>query len=146
MRISDWSSDVCSSDLRGAGELDRGHVGAVDVTGQEDDVLHAILDDGVEHGAPRGGEGGPGIALRLPADLLVRLTLAPLARGDRVRREDAGGDHELRHVAAFCLLCHQPAQQAVELARLLVARSEEHTSDLQSLIRTSYAVFCLKKK
>src|SRR3546814_11285007 len=98
MRISDWSSDVCSSDLRGAGELDRGHVGAVDVTGQEDDVLHAILDDGVEHGAPRGGEGGPGIALRLPADLLVRLTLAPLARGDRVRREDAGGDHELRQV------------------------------------------------
>src|SRR3546814_7340298 len=87
----------------------------------EDDVLHAILDDGVEHGAPRGGEGGPGIALRLPADLLVRLTLAPLARGDRVRREDAGGDHELRHVAAFCLLRHQPAQQAVELARLLVA-------------------------
>src|SRR3546814_3699486 len=116
MRISDWSSDVCSSDLRGAGELDRGHVGAVDVTGQEDDVLHAILDDGVEHGAPRGGEGGPGIALRLPADLLVRLTLAPLARGDRVRREDAGG------------------------------RSEEHTSELQSLMRISYAVFCLQKK
>src|SRR3546814_16062615 len=63
----------------------------------------------------------PGFALRLPADLLVRLTLAPLARGDRVCREDAGGDHELRHVAAFCLLRHQPAQQAVELARLLVA-------------------------
>src|SRR3546814_4349512 len=30
--------------------------------------------------------------------------------------------------------------------RLLVRRSEEHTSELQSLMRTSYAVFCLKKK
>src|SRR3546814_8664762 len=31
-------------------------------------------------------------------------------------------------------------------ARFLVARSEEHTSELQSLMRNSYAVFCLKKK
>src|SRR3546814_5225071 len=31
-------------------------------------------------------------------------------------------------------------------ARVLVARSEEHTSELQSLMRISYAVFCLKKK
>src|SRR3546814_15394509 len=117
MRISDWSSDVCSSDLRGAGELDRGHVGAVDVTGQEDDVLHAILDDGVEHGAPRGGEGGPGIALRLPADLLVRLTPAPPAPRDRVRREYAGGDHQLPHVAAVYLPRPQPAPPAVAPAR-----------------------------
>src|SRR3546814_9414262 len=33
-----------------------------------------------------------------------------------------------------------------EAASALVARSEEHTSELQSLMRTSYAVFCLKKK
>src|SRR3546814_2102461 len=32
------------------------------------------------------------------------------------------------------------------LRRILVARSEEHTSELQSLMRTSYAFFCLKKK
>src|SRR3546814_9908138 len=32
------------------------------------------------------------------------------------------------------------------LARLIKARSEEHTSELQSLMRISYAVFCLKKK
>src|SRR3546814_6753659 len=30
--------------------------------------------------------------------------------------------------------------------RLMLARSEEHTSELQSLMRISYAVFCLKKK
>src|SRR3546814_7638181 len=34
----------------------------------------------------------------------------------------------------------------LEQARKLVARSEEHTSELQSLMRISYAVFCLKKK
>src|SRR3546814_8546309 len=33
-----------------------------------------------------------------------------------------------------------------DLYRTLVARSEEHTSELQSLMRISYAVFCLKKK
>src|SRR3546814_10200829 len=37
-----------------------------------------------------------------------------------------------------------PADQASEIARL--RRSEEHTSELQSLMRISYAVFCLKKK
>src|SRR3546814_1998301 len=35
---------------------------------------------------------------------------------------------------------------AVDLGREGVERSEEHTSELQSLMRTSYAVFCLKKK
>src|SRR3546814_8869041 len=35
---------------------------------------------------------------------------------------------------------------AAELAQMLAARSEEHTSELQSLMRLSHAVFCLKKK
>src|SRR3546814_3126654 len=35
---------------------------------------------------------------------------------------------------------------AIEAARTMVDRSEEHTSELQSLMRNSYAVFCLKKK
>src|SRR3546814_1392283 len=34
----------------------------------------------------------------------------------------------------------------VDVARLKIKRSEEHTSELQSLMRSSYAVFCLKKK
>src|SRR3546814_1797910 len=37
-------------------------------------------------------------------------------------------------------------QRAKHLALLGVARSEEHTSELQSLMRISYAVFCLKKQ
>src|SRR3546814_10285621 len=38
-----------------------------------------------------------------------------------------------------------PAQSRLAAARTLL-RSEEHTSELQSLMRISYAVFCLKKK
>src|SRR3546814_6102066 len=37
-------------------------------------------------------------------------------------------------------------QQRIALARAIASRSEEHTSELQSLMRISYAVFCLKKK
>src|SRR3546814_7290327 len=39
-----------------------------------------------------------------------------------------------------------PSDILVQDARALMARSEEHTSELQSLMRISYAVFCLKKK
>src|SRR3546814_6840154 len=42
----------------------------------------------------------------------------------------------------------EPARNRIDdrLRRLDIVRSEEHTSELQSLMRTSYAVFCLKKK
>src|SRR3546814_10257169 len=40
----------------------------------------------------------------------------------------------------------QPPRELILLARGIAARSEEHTSELQSLMRISYAVFCLKKK
>src|SRR3546814_10207739 len=40
----------------------------------------------------------------------------------------------------------QPAQQTEGPGGIIVTRSEEHTSELQSLMRISYAVFCLKKK
>src|SRR3546814_7151116 len=37
-------------------------------------------------------------------------------------------------------------EEALDLVRAAAGRSEEHTSELQSLMRISYAVFCLKKK
>src|SRR3546814_5324489 len=40
----------------------------------------------------------------------------------------------------------RPAIEAVRSGKIEIVRSEEHTSELQSLMRTSYAVFCLKKK
>src|SRR3546814_7850061 len=86
MRISDWSSDVCSSDLH-ARHLHR-HGAATDI-GK--------------------GIGGSGI--------LTQEQRSPLGR-EIIGRQP--------------VLAHQ--------------RSEEHTSELQSLMRISYAVFCLKKK
>src|SRR3546814_8661867 len=116
MRISDWSSDVCSSDLR--------QVGLVPA--------------------------GPELRRGVPGSLRDN----PVLLGDVARRwrqqHDSGrlcrgcsdscgrrGDH----VAVLA----EAADRAVLLLEF-IARSEEHTSELQSLMRISYAVFCLKKK
>src|SRR3546814_3749906 len=106
MRISDWSSDVCSSDLT----------------------------------APT-----PAVALRCdhehasdPAGRPHRTTCRPARTpGRALRRTGAGG-------AGRLLL--GVGGRAGRHRRGAVAGSEEHTSELQSLMRISYAVFCLKKK
>src|SRR3546814_4710362 len=46
----------------------------------------------------------------------------------------------------FCLVCACMCLFLGKCAKARVMRSEEHTSELQSLMRISYAVFCLKKK
>src|SRR3546814_7720439 len=61
-------------------------------------------------------------------------------RHGRELRRGGGALHELEHIDASGL------DPRLAEADLLVARSEEHTSELQSLMRISYAVFCLKKK
>src|SRR3546814_6483068 len=113
MRISDWSSDVCSSDLR-AGALARcirDGLGVIDIQ----QILAPELQ------APRlAGAGEP------DAGVKRRHAVLPLFR------EEVGPGVEIGHVA------HVGVEQR--------ARSEEHTSELQSLMRISYAVFCLKKK
>src|SRR3546814_5531425 len=93
MRISDWSSDVCSSDLK-------------------------ITD--VSSYATGGGCRSRFFCNRLLQTLARRGGIALAGRGV----------HE---------------SQCVVAARMM-GRSEEHTSELQSLMRISYAVFCLKKK
>src|SRR3546814_6521427 len=52
------------------------------------------------------------------------------------------------HVAKLrrCLMCHDSFKSSWPGERVCKRRSEEHTSELQSLMRISYAVFCLKKK
>src|SRR3546814_2845528 len=106
MRISDWSSDVCSSDLP------------------------------AEAAPTRASWRRAHRARRRPRPALER---APeLAR---IAKADAGADLGDRQVAA--------AQQfARSLAAHLVVpdRSDEHTSEIQSLMCISYAVLCLKKK
>src|SRR3546814_4822903 len=121
MRISDWSSDVCSSDL----DVARAQVGDAEqrVAGYSVGKLrlHALRDRQSQVGPlllhPRGEELGiGGVAIRLQRD-------CPL--------QGLGGALGIVH----------------PLARNTKAfRSEEHTSELQSLMRISYAVFCLKKK
>src|SRR3546814_10597839 len=115
MRISDWSSDVCSSDLcRDA--LDRG-VGAISLIMVEDDWVATLLRN------------------RYRDDFIVEPPLAPCRRGALVRPHGIG----VRLLA-----------RNSEIARHILSgfdhRSEEHTSELQSLMRISYAVFCLKHK
>src|SRR3546814_4551986 len=124
MRISDWSSDVCSSDLTGVGK-GVGKVGA-DRRGFGDHHA-AVLDRG--H-----------LAHRVDGQVLGRLH---------------PGAVFLHHGAVrLAKLLQHPAHDAAAGLRVgvedefvaVVGRSEEHTSELQSLMRISYAVFCLKKK
>src|SRR3546814_5193763 len=114
MRISDWSSDVCSSDLRG------GRVLLVETRHHLVRVAHEQEDDeGEDQEVDRHGD-ELAIAEQRHAGFLERGVIGGRARiafGDR--------------------------PEADEVAR---KRSEEHTSELQSLMRISYAVFCLKKK
>src|SRR3546814_6775822 len=116
MRISDWSSDVCSSDL----------------------ILWLIWSEtapaefGRDAGLLFGTAGvlaliaGGWSALRAPRlkTLVAYSTVAQLGYA----------------LLALGLLLH------LDEPRLHAARSEEHTSELQSLMRISYAGFCLKKK
>src|SRR3546814_1517866 len=76
----------------------------------------------------------------LPYTTLFRSLHAPAVDDDLDRRRAAAFRQDVR---ASARLWRLPAQAAPLCAR---QRSEEHTSELQSLMRISYAVFCLKKK
>src|SRR3546814_1809909 len=113
MRISDWSSDVCSSDLH---RLRVHQVGLAHV------AVH-----------PCAAALGRACVRVEDEDRQLRTVLVEHVVDGRVRVV-------LRKVGA--LLEADP----VELVGGEEHRSEEHTSELQSLMRISYAVFCLKKK
>src|SRR3546814_2963880 len=113
MRISDWSSDVCSSDL-------------------------AVRRSPVARG-PR-----PCQRVRQENDLF----LFPAGQGcpwpHQHRQNPFGGRAPDRPFERDDRLSAAPAR--ARSLRPCRSRSEEHTSELQSLMRISYAVFCLKKK
>src|SRR3546814_6307106 len=54
--------------------------------------------------------------------------------------------HDETHAVCILSCRTRKSRRVADLARPFDARSEEHTSELQSLMRISYAVFCLKKK
>src|SRR3546814_2038420 len=153
MRISDWSSDVCFSDLGGQ---------AVEVPARAG-------------GRPRRARvRGSDPDRLLPADIFEQLQRQPEGRGREAEaarrhvpgRSECGGaeDRRPRPIDLTRLRAPAPGQGARQATPggkgmqrsgcLLFAmtflagagRSEEHTSELQSLMRISYAVFCLKKK
>src|SRR3546814_940229 len=112
MRISDWSSDVCSSDLL---NFD----------------LHFRFHKPDDDGGRRRANVAKGSAKR-------RANLVPIGGvGEIIGRADHIGEREAR-------LPERLLDHAKRVFRLF--RSEEHTSELQSLMRISYDCFCLKTK
>src|SRR3546814_1483679 len=114
MRISDWSSDVCSSDL------------------DDSDRTESARD------FP-------------PADRPVAPTVSTKwsteeARDSVNEAEDVMDSADVRPGMTVADIGAGDGYYTVRLAQRVGARSEEHTSELQSLMRISYAVFCLKKK
>src|SRR3546814_2978342 len=120
MRISDWSSDVCSSDLRRVGVQRR----CRDVVGL------AQVEEHVRAEVARGQVAIGGQAQ--VAFLLAREHPGAVA----VARDHPG---KVAHVGDL-------VQQPGRVLAVGEQRSEEHTSELQSLMSHSYAVFCLKTK
>src|SRR3546814_6621233 len=59
---------------------------------------------------------------------------------------EIGLAHYDRHLAARIAQPRRPPFASIDDIFVAIPRSEEHTSELQSLMRISYAVFCLKKK
>src|SRR3546814_5029556 len=136
MRISDWSSDVCSSDLLRAVRGDDARDG-----GFTDAVEPRHLGTGLAAGRDGLGDFAALLVAELgptPADPSFCASLGKAGAGtlaDHGPLELGEASHHLHH--------HPPCRGG-GVDRL--GRSEEHTSELQSLMRPSYAVFCLKKK
>src|SRR3546814_4662711 len=105
MRISDWSSDVCSSDLSAATTA-------------------------------RSCSGPPDVPRRTATIEGIGFWTDGLPSWQAARDFIAGG----------APLADTPRRPSPRLLAPNERRSEEHTSELQSLMRISYAVFCLKKK
>src|SRR3546814_5799371 len=112
MSISDWSSDVCSSDLTSLGLFRSGGWGLLMLAGYDEFLFEQLLHSNEK-------------------------------QGHEEDRKNGCGDHAAHDASSNCILpagarpaCHRKGQNA---------RSEEHTSELQSLMRISYAVFCLTK-
>src|SRR3546814_3165520 len=120
MRISDWSSDVCSSDLVAAG-----------------DTVRWIIGDTVS---------GAGPTARV--HILAKPTRPDIATNLIINTDRRTYHLELRATPSTWMASVSwiyPQDQLIVLRTTETGRSEAHTSELQSLMRISYAVFCLQK-
>src|SRR3546814_9263871 len=119
MRISDWSSDLCSSDLK----LKKGRI-RMRASGLLTSVSIFIVAGVPLFGCPAFAQASD--------EEVSNPAPASTAEANAVSDSNAAQSGGLADI--------------IVTARRSSERSEEHTSELQSLMRISYAVFCLKKK
>src|SRR3546814_1109815 len=143
MRISDWSSDVCSSDLA--------LVGADDARPVQRGRARARIVVGIEAGLEGAEKARRDVAdLDRPhAPALVVEGIETGRAGLEALAHQGHGPRPAGRVEARVINCLDQRLDPLLLHPSIpsrVPRSEEHTSELQSLMRISYAVFCLQKK
>src|SRR3546814_10129868 len=140
MRISDWSSYVCSSDLNLSG------IATIKAFDAESREVERVATDSREYSNANQE------AIRYSSAFVPLIRMAILAGFTMTLvvggRAALNGDLE---IGLFSTLVYMTQRLLWPLTRLgemldLYQRSEEHTSELQSLMRKSYAVLCLKKK
>src|SRR3546814_6294951 len=129
MRISDWSSDVCSSDLDS--ELWNAEARYEWYFDRDQRFTLAAFYKSIDN---------PIEAYTSISDSSVNTSYANAPKATLY-----GAEVELQKYVPLADLSDAPFWQSRRLV-LIGNRSEEHTSELQSLMRISYAVFCLKKK
>src|SRR3546814_4493645 len=142
MRISDWSSDVCSSDLPN-GLITAATVGKTGTTGQTLTVIYDDLVD-LEHSVdPAYREGGNCSFMMADGSVkTIKKIKDSQGRPIFIPGYDPANNGKLDTLLGYPIKINQ----SVAVMAAHAKRSEEHTSELQSLMRISYAVFCLKKK
>src|SRR3546814_5217575 len=131
MRISYWSSDVCSSDLGKRTQLYKRLSSVREIAPESPQDAFIIL------------------CLQIQLELGKKLAGRERAKNKRLSKRYgtrlSGGLFNFLSGDQQAEIASEPASQNA-LRALLFPRSEEHTSELQSLMRISYAVFCFNKK
>src|SRR3546814_6018269 len=135
MRISDWSSDVCSSDLA---EKDPANGGIFHIV----DPDHITQQEYLAHAAKHFG-GKPRIT-RVPQWLFMTLATALEALGKVIGRYMPLTRYRVRSLRPLADVDVSRAEAG--LGWKLTVRSDEHTAELQSVMRVSYGVFCFKQE
>src|SRR3546814_7821661 len=133
MRISDWSSDVCSSDL----SMNMGSIN-FNISGAGSKIQNWLHDWEKPY-------------LEMTRDFILSNTFSQIERGMReLGAEGTRFEFECYDVSHLYNLAHFVDRKVVQppffVQGVFGIRSEEHTSELQSLMRISYAVYCFKKK
>src|SRR3546814_9512713 len=135
MRISDWSSDVCSSDLGEATD----NISARRIfrpSGAEEFAADGHFSEKLLHtNACSRGKCGRPLLHHLPIVDYSRPAITVRLPAFDAKARNAGNRWQRLSAKTQCN----------HIFNCIIGRSEEHTSELQSLMRISYAVFCLKK-